>query len=359
MTLTILKNQFSPHATAQEMDIEHRRILAGLNPHFETIHKKSLIDTNEGWSLLRSLTVFSGGMYKKRFPDVKYATVYPVRTGAGGKVPPGAEMGLRQWGWYSAEDIGAFKTQANGVNDLPSLSLNTQEHLVDLKKAGASFHLAWDDIESAALRGQPIQSDLAGVSRAAGERYHDLIGASGDSVYNLHGLIADFADMSDYGAASGTDWIASNWSGATPLQRLDALAGLITFVPDSSGQIYSAGMLIMPGRYLNDIKKPNLIVDGMQTSVYNSLMSAYASNGLVIESWERLAAVDFSGTPYDVIMSYPVADEVGEHRIIVPYMLKAPMLEKDGDVYVAAYTLTAGVLKRQPKAHAFGKTNWT
>lgn len=360
MSLTLNFKKTFKHQYKEKMDSNEWGILSGLEPFFNAKYRKSLYDSNEGWTLLRQLTVFSGQLFMKRYPETKYQQIYVVKTGSG-QATNNSGIGLRQFGWYSADELGKFATLANNTDDLPSLNVNVKEHIVPLRKAGAHFKWDWEDIEAAAFHDYQLPAEMAKTARRAAERYHDLIQAVGDATYGLKGLLSDQSDTTNYNTVSGTDWIASNWSGATDAQKTAALKGLLAQVGDATGYTFSVGMLAMPGRYLQDCADVYVDTD-KKTSLLQHLIDSYAAQGITlqIKSWEQLKNVTHESiSAKDCFLATPLDEEAGEHRIVIPYMMKAPMVDTSHNVVVANYAKTAGVLKRQPKAHVVGNTTWT
>jgi len=333
----------------RRMDAEQRALIGHLNMYWTAKTGRSLIDSNEGFTLLRQLTTFSNTLYRKRYTGIKYAQATLVRTGIGNQV------GMRQFGWYSTDEKGEFKTLANSTDDLPKISADFKEHLVPIRLSGASIEWGWEDMEAAMLHNLPLSTELGLAVRRAAERYLDRISVAGDEEYGIKGLLSDQSEMTDFSTTFG----ASGYKNKTADQKNTAFKQLISQVPAATGYNFGANVVIMPGRYLEDLRTTDIEIENRTISIKKHLEETYEDQNLRLISWERLAGYtgeDISNK--DVIMAYPLDEECSENRIIVPFLMKAPMVDVNHNTHVSAYVKLVGYIKRQPKSHVFAATTW-
>src|SRR5262249_37010472 len=136
------------------------------------------------------------------------------------EVNPGAET--VKFNVYDRRGIA--KVIKSYADDLPRVDLVVTEVRSPIRSLGISYGFSQQELRAAAMAGMPLETQKATMARRAIEEAIDKIGAKGDSLNGLNGLLG-IPNANTYTVPNGAGGTAT-WGGATPKTADEILADL-------------------------------------------------------------------------------------------------------------------------------------
>ena len=190
------------------------------------------MDSNETAMFLRSLLYIMPQPYMYKYPEIKYADLFPVNYG----VPTGAKTHA----FHEFDELGQAQIIDNYADTAPSVEEIGYEIIGQIYPVRSEYSYSIQDIRSAQYSGTPLDAMKAMTARRIIERKCDTLAAVGDVKHNFTGILnnpSSTAVTPGTKAAGGTTWAV-----ATPAEILLDCNALLkgvfvpthgTFTPDT------------------------------------------------------------------------------------------------------------------------------
>lgn len=301
---------------------------------------KFRLDTNESAFFKRQLEHVKTKTYDTKYKELKAFKIIPISTEA----PNGAtEITYRKF-----SGVGFAKIIADYAKDFPRVDTFGEEVTQKIKGIGASYGYSIKEIRSSQMAGTRLDQRRSNYSRRVIEQKINSVAFSGDSNYNLQGLI-DYPGITEYTVPADGTGSSKLWSTKTPDQIVRDVTGMVDAVVDPTNGVESPTTLIMPiSQYL--LIANTRMTDGNDKTILTYIME----NNPFIKEIEWIVELKEAGSgSTDRMMIYPKDDDHLTLEIPQPYEQFAPQ-QKGMEFEIPCHAETAGVLVYYPLSIAYG-----
>ncbi len=138
------------------------------------------IDANESAMFLRSLLYIMPQPYEFKYPDIRYADIWPVNY----SVPTGATT----HGYHEYDELGTAQIADNYGDNAPNAERVGYEVTGNIYSLRSEYSYSIQDLRSQAFSGIPLDAMKAITARRIIERKCDALAATGDAVRGFTGM---------------------------------------------------------------------------------------------------------------------------------------------------------------------------
>ena len=299
---------------------------------------KHRFDANEGIFFSRQLEDIEAKVYEYKQRELKYRELIPVSN----RDNPGANSIT----YRMFDKVGMAKIISDGgyADDLPRADVFGTEHTARVRTIGTSFGYSTQEIRSAQMAGESLDTMKAAASRRAVREKENSIAWNGDTNFNLGGFLTNSnipTAVAATKAAGGTTWAV-----ATPDEIITDIRNGISTIRSQSSLIHAADTLLLP------ITQYDLIA-GRPRSIHSDVtvlefvkkqVSAYGLKDIQPLAVELDLA--FTGAT-DGAVYYEKDPEILEQRIPLELQL-LPVQERNLEFVINGESRNGGVVVRYP-----------
>lgn len=298
------------------------------------------LDVNESAFFKRQLEFIKSQTYDVKYKELKATTLIPVSTEA----PNGADtITFRRF-----SKIGFAKIVSDYANDFPRVDIVGEEQQAFVRSLGDSYGYSVKEIRRAQMAGLNLNARRAETARRAIDELINDIAFSGDTDYNLQGLI-DYPGITEYTVPNDGTGSSKLWSTKTPDQIVRDVTGMLDAVVDTTNGRESPDTLILPlSQYL--IIANTRMTDGNDKTI----MTYIKENNPFIKKIEWIVELKSAGAgSTDRMMIFPSDPRNLTLEIPQPFEQFTPQ-QKGMEFEVPCHAETAGVIVYYPLSIAFG-----
>lgn len=287
-------------------------------------------------------------IYQTRYTTLDYARHVPVVT-EGNPWAVGTQF-------YVDDFTGEAKIISGSANDLPLTQVTREQKTHDFFMVGAGWDWTLEQVNQAAMYGNPLNARKAMGATQNTERLLHNIAMSGSTEVNIKGLVNDTSITATDVANDGTG-SSRYWSAKTPTLILRDVNDLLGSVRENSEEIEWADTLRLPPEAFRDIATRRL-GDGdadMTILAYlqrNNVYTAETGQALDIAPLRELATAAASSQGRMIV--YRRSEEVMKFHLPMPRTVlpvhQASLMKFEQGVVAR----TGGLEIRLPKACAYG-----
>lgn len=292
-------------------------------------------DANESLFFARDLEFQERRVYEKKYPEIKFRTLFPVNNEGG----PGSLFIT----YKMLDKTGVAQIISDYAQDLPRVNLSAVEVTKQVFSVADSAVYSQREIDAAMQTNTPLDSTLLSLMREAYERKLDSIADRGDVRSGLEG----FNTNGNIPIVAPTDAGADDkWTAKTADQIIaDFSLCWQTIITNSAG-VHRANAAFLSPERLGLLSQVRLSNTGMTLAEY--LVKAFP--GLQLMDWTKMSTASTAGAQR-LAMGQRDSD-VLEFREPMPFRVYP--LERQGLRYIYnGEGRTAGVVVRYPLAWVF------
>jgi len=298
------------------------------------------LDAAESVFFKRELEYVKSKSYDVKHKALKAFTLIPISQEA--------DNGATEITYESYDKIGFAKVIADYATDFPRVDVYGTQNTVKIKGLGASYGYSIKEIRSARRAGKNLNARRIETARRAVEQKMNNIAWSGDSDYNIQGLI-DYPGITEYTVPADGTASSKLWSAKTPDQIVRDVTGLVSAVIAPTNGLEEPDTLLLP------IEQYEYIANARMTDGNDKTIMTYIlENNPHISRIEWLNELDGAGVGgTDRMMVYPMDER--NLTFEIPQMFEMFDADKEGMTYkVPCHAETAGVIVYYPASIAYG-----
>ncbi len=175
-------------------------------------------------------------VYKTEYPDSDYASLMPVDSSA-----PDWSTGMIT---YMSDMTGAAQYISGQSNDMPLVDLVRGQSQVNFDLLGVGYGFDLEEINHAAMLGQPLTTVKADAARELSQQKLYSIAMIGDASKGLTGLLNNASVTAGQVALNGGA-TSRLWADKTPQEILDDVNAVITGIYIDSNTVEMADTLLL------------------------------------------------------------------------------------------------------------------
>lgn len=298
------------------------------------------LDVNESAFFKRQLEFIKSQTYDTKYKQLKAVNLIPVSTDA----PNGADtITFRRF-----SKIGFAKVISDYANDFPRVDIVGEEQQAQVRSLGDSYGYSIKEIRRAQMAGLNLNARRAETARRAIDQLINDIAFSGDTTYNLQGLIS-YPGITEYTVPNDGTGSSKLWSTKTPDQIVRDVTGMVDAVVDTTNGIEAPDTLILPlSQYL--IIANTRMTDGNDKTIMTYIME----NNPFIKTIEWVTELKSAGAgSTDRMMLY--ARDPRNLTLEIPQPFEQfPPQQKGMEFEVPCHAETGGVIVYYPLSISFG-----
>jgi len=297
------------------------------------------LDANESAFFKRQLEYIKTRTYDTKFKQLKAYQLIPISTEA----PAGADTITFQ----KYTNVGFAKIIADYSQDLPRADVYGEEETIKVRTIGSSYGYNVKEIRRAQMAGTNLNDRRANSARRAVDSKINAIAFSGDSNYNISGLIS-YPGITEYTLPADGTGSSKLWSTKTPDQIVRDLSNLTMTPVDLTNGVEAPDTLILP------IAKYNYIANTRMTDGDSkTILRFFLDNNPYIKKVEWVTELKGAGVgATDRMMVYP--NDPNTLTLEIPLMFEQlPEQWKGLEAVVPCEAETAGILVYYPLAIAY------
>lgn len=219
------------------------------------------MQTNLGF-VQSQTAVVETGVYKHRFPEIRYPGLIPVDNSA--------PEWIKTVDYYSMDIAGQARWTADRAHDLNLVGTQLGKATSEVFMADIGYDYGIEEVNQAAALGMSLANEKAMAARIIYERMVDRVAFTGDTEKGWEGLYNSSA-VTAIGASTGA------WATATEDQILADINELLTGVFTATNEIAMADTLILPSTKFQLINSRRLGDTGM--TIFEFIQKANAYTG--------------------------------------------------------------------------------
>lgn len=253
----------------------------------------------------KQTTHVEAGVYKTRFPAIRYPGLIPVDTSA--------NPWVKAVDYYSMEDVGEAQWLADRANDIAVVGGQMTKSSTAVHMAGIGYDYGLEEVNQARMLGMNLTGDKAVAARSIYERKVDNIAFTGDAAKGFEGLYS-------YTGVDVTSAPTGSWATATEDQILADINALLTGVFTATSEVAMADTLLLPSTKYQFIASKRLGDTGGTILEFVQRANSYtAETGqpLTIRSLRGLDTAGAGATPR--MVAYRRSPEVLKMHIPMPH----------------------------------------
>lgn len=300
----------------------------------ETKKDQFNLDANESIFFNRQLEHVKTKTYDVKYKQLKATMLLPVETDA--------HTGADTITYRSYSKVGMAKIISDYAHDFPRVDTIGSENTIKVRSLGDSYGYSIKEIRRSQKAGARLDSRRANTARRAIEELINTLAWSGDSDYDIQGLI-DYPGITEYTLPADGTGSVKLWSAKTPDQIVRDLNGIVDAVVDTTNEIESPDTMIMPYSLLSLISNTRM-TDGNDKTIKTFFLenNDHIKN---IESLPELKTAGAGGTTK--IMCYP--KDPNNIGLQIPQAFEQfPAQWKGMEAEIPCHAETAGVIVYYP-----------
>lgn len=298
----------------------------------------------------RELNAVQDLVVEQDFPEMLMASgaLVPISTA----LPAGAESYTYKILTY----LGTAAILANGADDIPMINAYAEERIGVIRTLADGYEYTINDFEAAQLNGMSIDAAMAVGAREALEQKFDLLAYTGDSNFNLLGLInypniLSYTVLNDGNQNGGTN--STRWRHKTAEQIFRDLREFAAYMPGQTNGVESMEVIVLPQEQYEIIAAtpyPSSSAAGTTILTFFLQTQAARLNGVTaVIPVPYLAGKGASST--DVMMGYRRRDN--KIRLHMPLDFdQQPVQQKNFTYRVPCRMKTGGIQVLKPRSLA-------
>jgi hypothetical protein len=296
------------------------------------------LDAGEVAFFRRELEYVKSKTYDTKFKNLKATNLIPVSTEAG--------AGSKEITFKSYTKLGMAKIIADYAHDFPRVDIFGVEKTAKCRGIGESYGYSIEEIRNSQMAGTSLETRRANAARRANDEKVNDIAWSGDSAYDLQGLI-NYPGITEYTLANGTSGFKT-WASKTPDEIIEDLNGIVTAIVDSTNGREAPDTIILP------ISKYTYINDTRMTGDSNrSILKYFLENNEFISKVDWVVELKEAGDgATDRMMAYTMNPEQLTLEIPQPFEQFSPQ-QKGMEYEIPCHSKTAGVIVYYPQSVAY------
>lgn len=298
------------------------------------------LDAGESAIFARQLDYVKAQSYDVKHKNLKATTLIPVSTEA----PSGADViTFRRF-----DMVGLAKIVSDYANDFPRADVYGTEESAKVRSLGSSFGYSVKEIRRSQMAGTNLDQRRANAARRAIDELLERLAFTGDSNFNINGLI-NYPGISDYTVPNDGTGTSKLWSTKTPDQIVRDITGLISFIVSSTNGREAPDTLLLP------IDQYMLIANTRMTDGNDkTILTFVLENNPYLKLIDWLPELKSAGVgATNRMLAYTRDPEHLTLEIPQPYEQFTPQ-QKGMEFEVPCHMETAGVICYYPLSVAFG-----
>jgi hypothetical protein len=292
------------------------------------------LDAAESAFFLRELSHIEQRMFETKYPELKYATLIPTRTGF--------DEGALQYIYRMMNEFGAAEIISDKSQRFPRVDVKGDEYTGPVRIIGDAYGYSIMEIKGAQKAGRPLEQMRANTARKQIFRKLDRVAMFGDVASGLKGFVnhssVTATDVADGASASKA------WSTKTPAEIIADLNAPFENIDSDTKGTEAANTVVLPNTSYRHIAMTPYGVDSDKTILE---WWKAANPGVAVESSHHLETAGASSSKR--MITYKRDPEVLE--LLNPHGFQQMEPLRHGVEYeVVCFMTTAGVIVRYPKA---------
>jgi hypothetical protein len=197
-------------------------------------------DANETAAFSRELEYVHNEVIAAKYPDMKWRSVVPLKTGA--------PLGMTAHRWFEVDGFGEAKWLDNmATEDFGTADVQGAENTGKIRSMGAKWIVTVEELRASALMRVNVDAEKAKLSRRAIESNFDkaVFGTYNTTNGGFKGIAHN--DMSTEYSTSLANWFTESAPGGDPLEIMADIRGALeAAVVDTKGAFKSFDMFLPP-----------------------------------------------------------------------------------------------------------------
>ncbi len=300
------------------------------------------LDTAASFALEKELRSVEADLYRQRFPEVMYPSIFPTDFAGPGFKSVGFNK-LQEYGAPAWATPGSATPLVNQTRDEETIKVRT-------KKLGYEY-THQDMLYAARLPNYNLDRELAFTTKRGIDQDVDAISIVGDSAVGVTGLLSSTSELTEATIPADGEGSSTLWSTKSGDQILRDISRVLRGVGEATGGIFSPSVLLLPPAQY-DLLKDKYVSTGIGKTVMAHIRENWSE--VTIYKVPRLASVSTLSN-YAVMVAFPKTKEVLCLKVPVPFMALPGVYTLDHDYHVTCYSDIAGMERKHPKAIVFGK----
>jgi len=297
------------------------------------------LDASENAFFSRQLELTKTRTYDRKYPNLQARNFVPL--------DPELDNAVETIRLRSYTNVGIAKLIASYADDLPRADVKTDEQLFSVKSIGTSYGYNLQEIRAAQRAGVAIDQKKAAAARRATEVVIDRVLALGDAATGLTGLLNVPNALSYTVPADGTG-ASALWTSKTPALIVRDMVGICEFIVNSTSEIESPNMLLMPRAQFTLIRTTRFDSNSDKT-ILDWFKAQYP--GVAVEPWYRMLGAGSGGTQR--MMAYSMSPDHMQGAVPQEFE-QLPVQERNLEFIVPCHARVGGVQCYYPLSVAYG-----
>lgn len=297
------------------------------------------LDASENAFFSRQLELTKSRTYDRKYPNLRAREFVPL--------DPELDNAVETIRMRSYTQVGIAKLIASYADDLPRADVKTDEATFSVKSVGTSYGYNLQEIRASQRAGANIDQKKAAAARRASEVVIDRVLALGDAATGLTGLLNVPNALSYTVPADGTG-ASALWTAKTPALIIRDMVGICEFIVNSTSEIESPNMLLMPRANYTLIKTTRFDTNSDKT-ILQWFEAQYP--GVAVEPWYRMATAGAGGITR--MMAYSMTPDHLQGAVPQEFE-QLPVQERGLEFVIPCHARVGGVQCYYPLSVAYG-----
>jgi hypothetical protein len=296
------------------------------------------LDASESAFLLRETEHVATQTYDQKYPELFSRKFIPVNNQV--------RRSATTYTYARYRQVGVAALLMSYAQNLPRADVFVEEESSSIRPLGAAYGYDINELRAAMEVDKPLDAKKAAAARRSVEVEFDRILANGDSASGLVGMINQPNALGYTIPAGGGGQTA--WESKTPLEVLADLNGIVSFVPQSTGEAETVNAILLPRSQHTLIATTPWGV-GTDTTI----LTYFTKNNpnVDVALWPRLDGAGAGGT--DRMIAYR-RDPMALEAIIPQEFEQFPPQEKGLEYEIPCHARCGGVVFYYPLSMAIG-----
>lgn len=250
-------------------------------------------------------------VYRLKYPDLNYAQMVPVDTGA--------NPWVKSVTYYSMDGRGRAKWMNGNSRDVPTVDFEHGQFETSVHSAGIGYDYGLEEVNQASMLGISLESEKARYARRAYEEFVYEVAVNGDAEKGFEGLY-NYAGVPANTVANDGTGSATVWTSKTADQILRDINNELTGVYTATNTTAMADTLILPFarfQYIASTRIPDTNMTILEFLRQNNVYTAMTRQPLTILAARGLDTVGSGSTAR--MIAYRRSPEVLKLHIPMPH----------------------------------------
>jgi hypothetical protein len=302
--------------------------------HVSRYSDLSSLDVGENAFFAQDLRYVIPETLKTEFCRISARTVFPIDRRAG----PGAQtIELRQM-----TQVGAARITTDYGNDIPLVNVYSEFTTTNVRSLTAAVEFSTQEIQSAALAGQPLDRDKTEAAREAMLREENQIAWNGSAVHGLAGFFTD-TNIPRFTVPAGVGGVT--WALKTGDEMVLDMGLTVNAIAEDTCGVEAPDTLLIPRAQYNLAAQARLAGIDSTALEYFAKTSPYIAGMANIIPIDDIAGLGTGGV--DTLIAYEKNPSKLVMNIPLDIQQFAPQ-ERDMVIRTIYHQRTGGVLIKRP-----------